>query len=67
MEEVIGLGRKITFTSEEGSVDQGSGASDSHIHNELFQAANGPLWWNWKAHSKVLVGTNGWLKEDSLG
>ena len=43
MEEVIGLGRKITFTSEEGSVDQGSGASDSHIHNELFQAANGPL------------------------
>ena len=41
MEEVTGLGRKITFTSEEGSVDQGNSASDPHIHNELFQAAIG--------------------------
>ena len=43
MEEVIRLGRKIAFTSEEGSVDQGGSASDPHIHNELFQAPNGPL------------------------
>ena len=36
MEEVAGLGRKIAFISREGSVDQDGGASDPHIHNELF-------------------------------